>query len=92
MSSPHTSNAVEPDARTVFLSINAYFRINDVMRMTGLSRATLYRRIAARRFPPPTHLGGRACGWRAAELEAWMSDPQGYLSVDQGAAKETSTQ
>lgn len=56
----------------------AYYRIRDVLRMTGLSRPTIYRRIAASRFPPPVHLGGRACGWSAAALQAWINDPQGY--------------
>ena len=56
----------------------AFFRIRDVLRITGLSRPTLYRRITACRFPPPVHLGGRACGWHYAALEAWIADPEGY--------------
>src|ERR1700722_5323421 len=56
----------------------AYFRIRDVLRITALSRPTLYRRIAARRFPPPVHLGGRACGWASAALKVWIADPDGY--------------
>jgi prophage regulatory protein len=59
-------------------ALPAYFRIADVLRITALSRPTLYRRIAARRFPPPVRLGGRACGWRAAALEVWIADPEGY--------------
>lgn len=57
----------------------AFFRIRDVLRITSLSRPTLYRRIAARRFPPPVHLGGRACGWSSAALQKWISDPEGYF-------------
>ena len=45
------------------LATPAFFRIRDVLRMTALSRPTLYRRIAAGRFPAPVHLGGRACAW-----------------------------
>lgn len=56
----------------------AFFRIRDVLRITGLSRPTLYRRIAACRFPPPVHLGGRACGWPCAALQAWIADPESY--------------
>ena len=40
-----------------------FFRMHDVIRITALSRATLYRRIAEGKFPAPVHLGGRACGW-----------------------------
>jgi predicted DNA-binding transcriptional regulator AlpA len=56
----------------------AFFRIRDVMRITALSRPTLYRRIAARRFPAPVHLGGRACGWSSTALQLWINDPEGY--------------
>jgi len=60
----------------------AFFRMRDVLRITGLSRPTLYRRIAARRFPPPVHLGGRACGWPCAALQAWIADPERYLAPE----------
>jgi prophage regulatory protein len=56
----------------------AFFRIADVMRITALSRATVYRRIADGIFPPPVHLGGRACGWTPASLQVWIDDPGGY--------------
>ena len=36
----------------------ASFRMADVICITALSRATLYRRIAEGKFPPPVHLGG----------------------------------
>lgn len=56
----------------------AFFRMADVIRITALSRATLYRRIAEGKFPPPVHLGGRACGWTPTALQAWIDDPAGY--------------
>src|SRR5665213_1530317 len=58
----------------------AFLRMRDVLRITSLSRATLYRRIAARRFPAPVHLGGRACGWSTSALQDWISDPEGYCA------------
>ncbi|WP_307658982.1 helix-turn-helix transcriptional regulator [Variovorax paradoxus] len=68
----------------------AFFRIADVMRITALSRATVYRRIADGIFPPPVHLGGRACGWTPAALQAWIDNPGGYRAPrtprDDGAA------
>ena len=57
----------------------AFYRMADVLRITALSRATLYRRIADGRFPQPVHLGGRACGWTPDALQAWIKDPQGYV-------------
>ncbi|MBK7115915.1 MAG: AlpA family phage regulatory protein [Proteobacteria bacterium] len=50
------------------------------VRITGLSRPTIYRRIAAQRFPAPVHLGGRACGWPSVALQSWISDPEGYCT------------
>jgi len=35
------------------------YRLREFMRITGLSRPTLYRRFANNRFPHPIHLGGR---------------------------------
>ncbi|MDE2305535.1 MAG: AlpA family phage regulatory protein [Gammaproteobacteria bacterium] len=62
----------------VVLQLPAFLRIHEVVRITALSRPTLYRRIAARRFPPPVHLGGRACGWPSLAIKTWISDPDGY--------------
>jgi prophage regulatory protein len=66
------------DASKVMTSAPAFFRIADVMRITALSRATVYRRIADGIFPPPVHLGGRACGWTPKALQTWIDDPGGY--------------
>lgn len=62
----------------------AFLRMADVTRLTALSRATLYRRMAQGKFPAPVHLGGRACGWTPSALQAWIDDPEGYM-VDQAA-------
>ncbi|MEZ5512443.1 MAG: AlpA family phage regulatory protein [Steroidobacteraceae bacterium] len=59
----------------------AFIRMKDVLRLTSLSRPTLYRRIAAGRFPPPVHLGGRACAWTPKSLQLWINDPQGYRTT-----------
>ncbi len=56
----------------------AFYRLRDVMRITALSRSTVYRRVAEGRFPSPVHLGGRASAWPSAELQAWIDDPEGY--------------
>jgi prophage regulatory protein len=56
----------------------AFFRMADVIRITALSRATVYRRIAEGKFPPPVHLGGRACRWPRAALQRWIDDPESY--------------
>ena len=47
-------------------------RIWQVMARTGLSKSTIYAKIASGDFPEPINLGGRAVGWIADELEAWL--------------------
>lgn len=47
-------------------------RLPDVKARTGLSRSTIYLRIAAGTFPRPVALGGRAVGWLAAEVQEWI--------------------
>lgn len=49
-------------------------RLVDVLKMTGLSRSTLYSRIANREFPHQVSLGGRAVGWIEAEVEYWLNE------------------
>ncbi|WP_239467249.1 helix-turn-helix transcriptional regulator [Rhodoferax koreense] len=48
------------------------------MRITALSRSTIYRRVAEGRFPAPVHLGGRASAWSSATLQQWIDDPENY--------------
>lgn len=45
----------------------------EVERMTGLSRASIYRMMSAGEFPSPIRLGTRAIGWRVADIEAWLA-------------------
>ncbi|MGJ7544783.1 helix-turn-helix transcriptional regulator [Variovorax sp. LT1R16] len=60
----------QPPADRFNSSAPAFYRIADVLRITALSRATLYRRISDRKFPQPVHLGGRACGWTPEALQS----------------------
>jgi len=45
-------------------------RLPAIKTSTGLSRSTIYLRIAQGVFPKPVSLGGRAVGWPASEVEA----------------------
>jgi prophage regulatory protein len=67
------------DAATVSQHLDpAFYRLNDVIRITALSRSSIYRRIAAGEFPPQVSLGGRATGWRREALQAWIGDPSSF--------------
>jgi len=45
-----------------------------VLQRTGLSRSTLYNRIAKRQFPQQVSLGSRAVGWVRGEVEDWIAE------------------
>lgn len=75
----HRVNARDLVPQTV--GAPAFFRMADVIRITALSRTTVYRRIAGGKFPPPVHLGGRACGWPRAAIQRWIDDPEGYANA-----------
>lgn len=47
-------------------------RLPAVKARTGLSRSTIYLRIAESTFPKPVSLGGRAIGWVESEIQQWL--------------------
>lgn len=49
-------------------------RLSDVLRRTGLTRSTIYDRIAKKEFPHQVSLGGRAVGWLEREVEDWINE------------------
>jgi prophage regulatory protein len=53
--------------------MNIILRLPAVKARTGLSRSTIYLRIAAGTFPAPVSLGARAVGWIESEIDAWLS-------------------
>lgn len=69
----------------------AFYRLADVVRITALSRSSIYRRIAAGEFPPQVSLGGRAAGWRRESLKAWISDPSGFRPLATCEVQRTSS-
>jgi len=57
---------------------DSLLRIADVKRRTGLSTATIYRRVAARTFPPSVKLGEKAVAWYESDVGDFVADPVGY--------------
>ena len=47
-------------------------RLPAVISRTGLSRSTIYLRMAQDNFPKPISLGDRAIGWVDIEIETWL--------------------
>jgi len=53
------------------VSAPMFLRIRVVMRLTGLSRSTIYRMLAQHSFPQPVRLSRRLIAWRRSDLDQW---------------------
>lgn len=53
-------------------------RLKTVLARTGLSRSTLYRKIAEGTFPPQVRISIHGAGWHESAIDRWIADPVGY--------------
>lgn len=49
-------------------------RLSEVMGRTGLSRSSIYLKVAEGTFPPQVALGSRAVGWVESEISTWLEE------------------
>ncbi len=49
-------------------------RLNDVKKITGLGRTSIYKFIAEGTFPKSVSLGDRAVGWISTEIDEWIAE------------------
>ena len=59
-------------------------KLPEVMRRVGLSRPTVYKRMAQGQFPRPIYPAKRAPRWRSDEIAAWIE----RLSAARSAAPD----
>jgi prophage regulatory protein len=57
-------------------------RLKTVLDRTGLSRATLYRKIQNGTFPRQVRIAARCAGWRESAINDWMKNPMFYSVED----------
>lgn len=60
-------------------------RLPEVKRETGLSKATIYRKIKAGEFPKPVPLSDNAVGWFQGWIILWKAN-QLRLGVSKGVS------
>jgi prophage regulatory protein len=51
----------------------AMLRIATVTAITGLSKRTIYRMMAAGEFPKSVHLSPRCTAWRQGDVAEWLT-------------------
>jgi len=55
-------------------SSRMFLRLPQVLRLTGLSRSTIYKWVNQGDFPKPKQLGPRAIAWDSEELANWSEN------------------
>ncbi|WP_095201997.1 helix-turn-helix transcriptional regulator [Mesorhizobium carmichaelinearum] len=50
-------------------------RLKTVLTRTGLSRSTIYRKIAEGTFPPQIKISINGAGWHESDINRWVEDP-----------------
>jgi prophage regulatory protein len=59
-------------------------RLRTVLARTGLSRSTLYRKIAEGTFPAQLRISIHGAGWRESEIDRWVADPVAWRPEGEG--------
>lgn len=59
-------------------------RLKTVLLRTGLSRSTLYRKIADGTFPRQLPISINGAGWHESAVDRWIADPGSYRADDVG--------
>lgn len=73
-----TSLPIEPAVSPrVYWKDRALLRLTEVCQVVGLSRSTVYGRMADGTFPRPVQVSERSVRWRSADIAAWLSDLSG---------------
>ena len=60
--------------KNVNKSPNDLIRMKEVVRMTGLSRSTLYRLQQLEEFPKAVNLGCRSVAWVRSDINDWIKE------------------
>lgn len=57
-------------------------RLKTVLARTGLSRSTLYRKMADGTFPQRVPISVHGTGWHESAINRWIADPVGYRKLE----------
>lgn len=57
-------------------------RMKTVLARTGLSKSTIYRKIAEGTFPARLKISINGAGWRESDINRWVADPAGWRAAN----------
>jgi prophage regulatory protein len=63
-------------------NLERIIRLKAVLARTGLSRSTMYRKIAEGTFPCHIKISVNGSGWRESAINRWIENPVGYRETD----------
>ena len=58
-------------------------RMKTVLARAGLSRSTIYRKIAEGTFPAQVRISINGAGWRESDIDRWIADPAGWRATNE---------
>jgi prophage regulatory protein len=56
-------------------------RLKQIIRITGLSRSTIYHYMGLGMFPQSIKLGLRSVGWLESDIRQWMESKKAYEQI-----------
>ncbi|MDF3214805.1 AlpA family phage regulatory protein [Mesorhizobium sp. M7A.F.Ca.CA.001.09.2.1] len=59
-------------------------RLTTVLSRTGLSRSTLYRKIAEGTFPAQIKISVNGAGWHESDINLWVENPASWRPRREG--------
>ena len=58
-------------------------RLTTVLSRTGLSRSTIYRKIAEGTFPAQLRISVNGAGWRESDINRWVANRVAWRPEEQ---------
>lgn len=80
------TNHQRMEGRLPMSNAERIIRLKTVLARTGLSRATLYRKIGEGTFPRQVRISIHGAGWHESAVNRWIGDPASYRADDGNAA------
>jgi prophage regulatory protein len=58
--------------------------LKTLLSRTGLSRSTIYRKIAEGTFPPQIRISVHGAGWHESDINRWIANPVSWRPKGEG--------